>query len=168
MIDKKLELEAYAWAMIMKHGLKEEWSFRWNNRKTAFGLCNYTRKTIELSNYMVDCGESVESMKRTVLHEIAHALTEGAGHGAEWKSKMRSFGLDPKREREGNGVSISYKWFRVCPTCGKKNGYHRKPSSKIRRSCSKCSPVFSLKHLLEVKKAEEISAPKSRQLSLDN
>ena len=156
MLNNKMELEAFAWAMIEKHDLYEEWTFRWNNRKNSFGLCNYTKKTIELSNYMVDCGESVESMKRTVLHEIAHALTPGTGHGPEWKAQMRAFGLEPNRQREGNGAKITYKWYRVCPTCGSKEGYHRKPTSKKRISCAVCCPVFNVKHLLEVKSAKEL------------
>lgn len=156
MLNNKMELEAYAWAMIEKYDLHEEWTFRWNNRKNSFGLCNYTKRTIELSRFMVDCGESVESMKRTVLHEISHALTPGTGHGPEWQAQMRAFGLEPNRQRNGEGVKITYKWYRVCPTCGSKEGYHRKPTSKKRISCAVCCPVFNVKHLLEVKSAKEL------------
>lgn len=156
MLSKKMELEAYAWAMIEKYNLHEEWTFRWNNRKTCFGVCNHTRKTIELSSFVVDCGEPLESMKVTVLHEIAHALTPGTGHGPEWKAMMRSFGLEPSVRRRTSGATIKYKWYRVCPTCGAKEGYHRKPSSKKRMSCAICCPVFNVKHLLEVKSAKDL------------
>ncbi len=54
------------------------WNFEWNNRKSAFGLCSYSRKTIFLSKILtVQVDE--EGVTNTILHEIAHALV-GAGH----------------------------------------------------------------------------------------
>ena len=157
LLDIKSELEAYAWAMIEKYDLHEEWTFRWNSRKNAFGLCNHTRKTIELSSYMVDCGESLESMKGTVLHEIAHALTPGDHHGPKWQAKILEFGLEPNAKRRAEGAVFEYKWYRVCNECGRKTGYHRKPSSKKRRSCGVCCPThFNTKYELVVKKASEL------------
>ena len=136
----KAELQAYALEVMQQHGLlRDGWSFKWNQRKQSFGLCNYTRKEIQLSAFMVNCGESIESMKGTVVHEVAHALTPGAKHGPVWQAKMVELGQDPKRAREAQGAKITYKWSLGCPSCDFKAGYHRRPSTKRRSSCPKCS-----------------------------
>ena len=58
-----------------------DWSFGWNWRKRALGLCRYRERKIELSRWFVKAnGEGI--VRETILHEIAHALAgEKAGHG---------------------------------------------------------------------------------------
>lgn len=151
--DNKKVLAEYAREQISKH-LDERWTFRWNKRKKAFGICCYSKKTIELSAYMVECGESVDSMKRTVIHEIAHALTPGDHHGPRWRAKMRELGQDPSRTRAAVGATFEYKWHLKCGSCEFKAGFHRKPTMKARRSCPKCSPGrFSEQFVLTAVKA---------------
>lgn len=80
--------------LISKY-LDSSWSFQWNNRKRTFGICLYTRKTIELSRLMI-ANQSKADIRDTILHEIAHALTPGAQHGPEWKAMARRLGCVPK------------------------------------------------------------------------
>lgn len=64
----------------------------------AFGRYRYSTlyksdKRIELSKKLVLLNDEARVMK-TVLHEIAHALTEGHGHDAVWKAKCLAIGGD--------------------------------------------------------------------------
>lgn len=152
--EKIRELTDFANENLAKHYLLEDgWTFGWNNRKRAFGLCNHSTREIQLSRFMLECGESVESMKGTIIHEIAHALAgAGAGHGAKWQRIMIQLGQNPSRTRSAKGAEIKYKWYRMCKSCGQKRGYHRKPKGKT-ASCGICSPVFNEKYLLEIVRA---------------
>jgi hypothetical protein len=144
----KWELIQLASQLLAKHNLIG-WSFRFNRRRRAFGLCDYRNKTIEISEYLIECGETLEGMKGTLIHEIAHALTEGDGHGRKWRSKMVELGQNPSRARKAKGAKPNFKWFRKCNSCDLKIGYHRKPKIS-RASCPKCSPTFNEKYILEI------------------
>jgi len=39
----------------------------------------------------------IEQVRDTILHEIAHALTPGDGHGAKWKAACIAIGAKPVR-----------------------------------------------------------------------
>ena len=72
------------------------WTFRFNNRKKALGLCCYGPKTIELSKVWT-IERSRREVLQTICHEIAHAFTRGDGHGPEWRAKCRELGIRPER-----------------------------------------------------------------------
>lgn len=93
-LDTLSYAQSAAKELISKH-LDSSWTFQWNNRKRAFGLCNYTDRTIELSRIMT-ANQSREQILDTILHECAHALTPGKGHGPEWKRMARQLGCVPK------------------------------------------------------------------------
>lgn len=73
-----------------------------NNRLTnAFGRYKYntlyTRyKVVELSTKLVEINDE-DRVRLTILHEVAHALTEGHGHDSVWKAKLLELGGDGKR-----------------------------------------------------------------------
>lgn len=72
-----------------------------NNRlTTVFGRYRYSRlynhKSIELSTKLVTINNE-ERVRLTILHEVAHALTEGHGHDIVWKAKLLEIGGDGKR-----------------------------------------------------------------------
>ena len=58
------------------------------------GLSNY--KVVELSTKLVEINDE-DRVRLTILHEVAHALTEGHGHDAVWKTKLLEIGGDGKR-----------------------------------------------------------------------
>lgn len=101
-----------------------------NGRLTSvFGRYRYSRlghKSIELSTKLVQIND-VERVRLTILHEVAHALTEGHGHDAVWKAKLLEIGGDGKR----------------CYTSEDTNTIERTRSSKIYKlECQRCGQSF--------------------------
>ncbi len=61
------------------------------------GYCDYVTKTISLSGrYIPHC--TYRGVYNLIVHEIAHALCPGNGHGPMWKRKCMMFGGDGKVE----------------------------------------------------------------------
>lgn len=87
------DAEDFAEWFMIKHGLIEQgWTFRWNNRKRAYGTCFYFTKRIELSRFLFEAVDD-DHVQDTILHEIAHALAgHTAGHGPKWKAIARELG----------------------------------------------------------------------------
>lgn len=71
-----LEAKKMAEEEMKKHGLLE-WSFSFDNAIERFGSCRLTSKKISLSKKLIELN-SIERVRNTLLHEIAHAL---APHG---------------------------------------------------------------------------------------
>jgi len=83
--------------LMAEHGLcAAGWKFRWDRATRRFGSCHHTRRTISLSLPLVRLN-SESQVRDTMLHEIAHALTPGDGHGRRWKDKCRQIGARPVR-----------------------------------------------------------------------
>ena len=72
---------ALARAMFAEHGL-DDWTFAFNRRKRAFGLCDYTRRTIFLSSILTELNGEAE-----------------VGNTARWSSSRstRRYGQWPPR-----------------------------------------------------------------------
>lgn len=102
-----------------------------NGRLTsAFGrykwhsLGNY--KVVELSTKLVEINDEAH-VRLTILHEVAHVLTEGHGHDAVWRAKLLEIGGDGKR----------------CYSSSDTNTIERTRSSKIYKlECQRCGQSF--------------------------
>lgn len=118
-----------------------------NNRLTsAFGRYRYHRlsnyKVVELSTKLVEINEE-ESVRLTILHEVAHALTEGHGHDSVWKNKLLEIGGDGKRCYSSSNTNTiertrSSKLYKlVCQECGSDNfgRYRRKMNRYVHPNC---------------------------------
>lgn len=94
----RLEAQALALEKMAEHGLTSRgWRLAFNRRKSALGLCNYSKKTIFLSEVYVALN-SHANVLNTILHEIAHALAgHHAGHGPYWQEVCRNIGARPER-----------------------------------------------------------------------
>jgi predicted SprT family Zn-dependent metalloprotease len=83
--------------LLEEHGLTAlGWRFLFDNARRRFGSCRYGSKRITLSRPLTllnDIGE----VRDTLLHEIAHALSPGDGHGRRWRAKCVQIGARPKR-----------------------------------------------------------------------
>ena len=90
--------EKLANQLIKKYKLdKKGWTFKWDYARTRFGLCDYGKKTIQLSTYLTQAIPMSE-VRDTILHEIAHALTPNdGGHGKEWMDMCVKIGARPER-----------------------------------------------------------------------
>jgi predicted SprT family Zn-dependent metalloprotease len=120
------------------------WHFAFNHRARACGLCNYTKKTVELSGPYVDLNDESEVLD-TIKHEIAHALSGAkAGHGRVWRNWAKLVGanaerLAPKTVRMPKGA-----WQAHCPVCNARFDRHRAPAKRMKLYCGKCGPKAPL------------------------
>ena len=116
-----------------------------NGRLTSvFGRYRYSRlghKSIELSTKLVQIND-VERVRLTILHEVAHALTEGHGHDAVWQAKLLELGGDGKRCYSSTDTNTiertrSSKLYTLeCQNCGYTGGRYRRRMNNYRhRRC---------------------------------
>lgn len=117
------EAENLAKWLIHQHA-PPGWRFGWNRRKRAFGVCNYQHKRISLSVYLTQT-EPPASVRNTIIHEIAHAITPGNGHGAAWRDQCLAMGGVPKRKMK----PVSCPPYKYVLKFGDEiiRGYYRKP-----------------------------------------
>ena len=131
-----IEAQNIAQKHVSEH-LDSSWTFKWNRRKTAFGLCDHYKREIQLSRPLTET-EDEEAVRQTILHEIAHALAgPREGHGPRWKSIARSIGVRrPASRRSFTGTtaeSIQYSWALMYD--GELiRGYHRRPGANTIRN----------------------------------
>jgi len=133
-------------AELDKHGLTQV-RVVVNNRLTrAFGRYRYSRlvedRRIELSRKLVEMNDEIR-VTRTILHEVAHALTEGHGHDRVWKAKCLEIGGDgiarysvidtnvPETKKR-----IAKRYTMECEKCGYSGGrYGRKMNGYTHKYC---------------------------------
>jgi predicted SprT family Zn-dependent metalloprotease len=120
------------------HKVPPAWSFQFDRSKVRFGKCNYGKKEISLSRYLVELNDELE-VRETILHEIAHALApRGAGHGAKWRAVAESIGCQAKRCYGEEVARPAPRYKGTCPTCRQVIYRHRRTVI----ACGRCSPVF--------------------------
>jgi len=85
-----LEVIVLANSLMEKHKV-EHFKFDFMQDSSSFGLC--TIDTIKL-NYHHAINDSMEEIKDTILHEIAHAIAGNEnGHNEYWKSIAKEIGV---------------------------------------------------------------------------
>jgi predicted SprT family Zn-dependent metalloprotease len=119
-----------------------------NGRLTsAFGRYRYSRlynnKSIELSTKLVELNDE-ERVLKTILHEIAHALTEGHGHDRVWQSKLLEIGGDGKRCYDRTDTNVIEKAPRTllqafCPEHGDRGRTYK----RLNRACTDCCNKYN-------------------------
>jgi predicted SprT family Zn-dependent metalloprotease len=90
-----LDARLLALQLMATHGLND-WHFAFDHARRRFGCCKYRSKTISLSRPLTLLNTE-DQVRDTLLHEIAHALTPGDGHGAKWRAMCLRVGARPKR-----------------------------------------------------------------------
>lgn len=103
-------VEKHAKTLINKH-LPKGWTFAWNNRVRANGVCFYNRMEIQLSKKLTPY-RTWDDIHETIIHEIAHAIAGyEAKHGETWRTVYRGLGGSGNRCSSDNAsVNISHKW----------------------------------------------------------
>jgi predicted SprT family Zn-dependent metalloprotease len=108
----------------------EGWRVTIDKQKIRAGVCRYGPKTIGLSAYLIRLNEESE-VRNTILHEIAHALTPGAGHGPIWQAKALEIGARPDRcyTRDEMEMPVG-NWKATCDACGEDLFREKKPKGR--------------------------------------
>jgi len=108
------EAVSLARGLMNDHGLGR-WGLQIDKAKSRGGLCNHYSTLISISSYHIMLN-SVELVKLTILHEIAHALV-GSGHNHDniFKAKLISIGGNGLRCH--NGAIAPHKYQTYCPEC---------------------------------------------------
>jgi hypothetical protein len=128
-------LEAMAAREFVKHGL-HGWSFGFSGARRRLGICKYKHRRIEIAEYYARHSPE-ESVRDTLLHEVAHALAgPAAGHGPKWKAIAIRLGATPRScETSGLAVQEPGDWRATCPACEKTVHLYRRPRSLTGYHC---------------------------------
>jgi predicted SprT family Zn-dependent metalloprotease len=124
--------------LMHQHGLKD-WSFRFDRAKRRFGCCHYATQTITLSRHLTVLNDET-TVRDTLLHEIAHALTPDAGHGPAWRAKCLELGAKPEQCFSRRDVTLPVaKYALECRHCGWCHPRYRRSSARyVCVACCRC------------------------------
>lgn len=124
-------------------GALRSYRIAWNPRLTTIaGRVGHRPPVIELSRALL--ASHPDQVEPTLLHEMIHAWLHAmglpAGHGADFKRKMRAVGLTsiyhhmpvPRRR-------FVAKYALTCPRCGVVLIRRRRPGYRV--SCARCEPL---------------------------
>ena len=127
-----------------QHGLIQQgWTINIDSAKNRLGQCRYNTKIISLSKHFINLNDS-DIVKDTILHEIAHALTPGAGHGYKWRLKAKNIGCQSVNRLNSIAETPKGKYLVYCRYCDFKAHMHRKP--KVNKACYHCTTKAGLHH----------------------
>lgn len=139
----------FAEALLAKYDLTG-WTVKWSRATKVAGRCCYSEKAIYLSRPLIKA-RGLENSKMVVLHEVAHALTQGAGHGPAWRKRFKAMGGDGKSHYASDTVDqmrLNTKYLGVCP-----NGHQESFSQRLtkKRSCTVCNPsAFDSRYVFRI------------------
>jgi predicted SprT family Zn-dependent metalloprotease len=135
---RAVQAAALASELLAAHGLTG-WAFGLNRSRLNMGLCKYGPRTVELSVFFVE-RNSVEAIRDTLLHEVAHALAgPGHGHDAAWKAMCLRVGARPER-LSFEAAMPEGRWRATCGGCGMVHHKHRRPKHLVGWWCCCCGP----------------------------
>ena len=132
---------------------KMGWTFYFNDRKKALGLCSFRNKTIYLSSWFIENGSREMKMwVNTMVHEIAHAINKelgGSGHDWQWRDIFKTLGGNGERTSSDNkfGDLINNpisKYTNVCDNGHTSPSYRKSRTiAEGRQACRKCCNKFN-------------------------
>lgn len=132
--------EVLARELLEQYGL-QQWRFRFDSARTRFGSCNYTLREITLSRCLTELNPE-ETVRRVLLHEIAHALTPGANHGPRWRKQCHALGIPAVRcYRAEEVIQPQAPYLLTCDTCGFEAKRYRRPARDI--ACKNCCDRYN-------------------------
>lgn len=120
---------------------------RLNGRMTStFGQYSYNRlsgiRYVQLATKLVEINDEHRVML-TILHEVAHALTEGHGHDSVWSSKLLEIGGDGERcysRKNTNTIERKRTLYQsYCEEHGDRGRFYR----RVNRACGDCCRKYN-------------------------
>jgi len=148
------ELQAFFQTKRQEFAELQNWTLVQNKRKTALGVANFRKKTIEISSVLSIC-VSLEEMKDTVLHEIAHVLAGlQAGHGPKWRAACRKIGAKAEccHLVKTSDILHTFAYLLTCPNCKVQTGVHRVTHKTRSYICKRCVHATGEHHHFEIVK----------------
>ena len=155
--------------LLKEKGLYEQgWRVTTTRGKQTAGWCNYRKKQIGLSAYVIPA-HTEDATFDTITHEVAHAIAgKRAGHGWEWKRIHQELGGNAKRTygkesfidgREPDHLKRAPRseapYVGTCPNGHEYNRF-RIPRREREQSCSKCCPRFNRDYLITWKRRDVV------------
>jgi len=136
------EVQALAVSLMQEHGLPG-WRFGFDKTKNRLGYCQYAKKRISVSAYFVLLND-IERVKKTILHEIAHALV-GPAHRHDWIWRMKSREIGGTTSSSSPAELPKGKIEIRCPNHGIIGYRHRWTKNMTNSSflCKRCRSVVS-------------------------
>lgn len=111
--------------LLRHHGLPD-WGVEFDNAKARAGQTRYATRKISLSKYFL-AANGIERVRKTILHEIAHALTPGHHHDKVWAAMCLRIGGDGQRtHNESNTVVQERPYVGFCSDRCSNNGKFRR------------------------------------------
>ena len=127
--------------LMQQHKLPREWSFGFDRSKVRFGKCDYGKKRISLSRYLVEAN-GIAAVRETILHEIAHALCATRRRARSvWRSLALSIGCNGSRCYGSEVARPKPKFRGTCPGCRRVIYRHRRTAI----ACGQCAPTYNPK-----------------------
>ncbi len=87
-VDKYLDI---CKQLLIDHGILD-YTVGIINSRYVNGQCNSISKKVSLNIDLI-LYQNEAKIRNTILHEIAHALTPGAGHRFKWQEKAKELGV---------------------------------------------------------------------------
>lgn len=116
-ITSVAEIKTLAMTLMVENKLFD-WYIDLNQERSRIGVCYYSTRTISLSEPILT-RNPISVARDTILHEIAHAKTEGDGHGLRWKATALAIGCSAHRCANASSLKLPQaKWTGRCSRCG--------------------------------------------------
>ena len=130
---------------LMEEAGVGNWELTLDRARRRAGQTDHTRRRLTLSRHLMSLYDQAQ-VRETILHEIAHArVGPRHGHDAVWAAEAIRLGATGRRRIDAQAPRLPGRWVGRCPA-GHEVDRMRRPASPA--SCSRCSPRFSLEHLL--------------------
>lgn len=157
------EAKKMARELMYEHGVGH-WKLSWMDERHTAGSC-LTKKWskrpsasyghIKLSRVFFEYFDVLEA-RDTILHEIAHALTDPKlpGHGAVWRAKARAIGgKGAQYVAAREHAKPQYSMVGTCP-----QGHTVKLRTVAAISCKKCNDTLGGVHMFKITRAPKPDA----------
>jgi len=128
-------VRSYTLDVLAFYGLSD-WSVQFDNARRRLGVCKYLPKVIGFARHFLKVA-TVEQIRQTCLHEVAHSLTPGCHHNRVWLRVARQMGYTGERTC-GDVPQAAGRWQATCPGCGRTAHRYRTPKRLDGWHCRKC------------------------------